>query len=207
MQVAARWRTAALIAAALFAGSIIGPPLVQAATAGLVTIQGANSTNQAQVNASGQLSVNPNLAKTNASQLLVAEADPANDVVIRGFGNCTAGFYTVPSGKALIITGVTYFLDADTVGTRAEMDVFIGPAATPCVNLIAAGISSDARVAQSQNFQPGIPVPAGDAIGANNFNNTFGAAALYGYLVPAAAVPASIAHAYPKASSLAGLHR
>jgi hypothetical protein len=60
MQATEKWRTAALVAVALLAGSVIGPPLVQAATAGLVTIQGAGSSHRAQVNSKGQLSVNPN---------------------------------------------------------------------------------------------------------------------------------------------------
>jgi hypothetical protein len=52
-----RWRTVALVAGSLLAGSLIGPPLVQAATASLVTIQGAKSTNQAKVSSTGELSV------------------------------------------------------------------------------------------------------------------------------------------------------
>jgi hypothetical protein len=50
MERANRWRGAALAAIGLLAGSILGPPAVQAAT-GLVTIQGAGST----VNAAGFL--------------------------------------------------------------------------------------------------------------------------------------------------------
>jgi hypothetical protein len=52
-----RWRGVALVAAGLFAGSVFGPPLVQAAT-GLVTIQGADSSHKARVDGSGELMVN-----------------------------------------------------------------------------------------------------------------------------------------------------
>ena len=54
MQFKDRWRTVALVAGSLLAGSLVGPPLVQAATAGLVTIQGAKSTNQAKVSSTGR---------------------------------------------------------------------------------------------------------------------------------------------------------
>ena len=60
MQLTDTWRTAALVATALLAGSIIGPPLVQAATTGIVTIQGSGSSHRAKVSSTGQLSVNPN---------------------------------------------------------------------------------------------------------------------------------------------------
>lgn len=46
MHEAEKWRTAALVAVALLAGSVIGPPLVQAATAGIVTIQGSGSSHR-----------------------------------------------------------------------------------------------------------------------------------------------------------------
>lgn len=77
MQAAEKWRTAALVAVALLAGSVIGPPLVQAATAGIVTIQGSGSSHRAKVSSTGQLSVNPDLAKTGAGQVKAAPADPA----------------------------------------------------------------------------------------------------------------------------------
>jgi hypothetical protein len=52
-----RWHGVALAAAGLLAGSIFGPPVVQAAT-GLVTIQGAGNAHKAKVNGAGELMVN-----------------------------------------------------------------------------------------------------------------------------------------------------
>jgi hypothetical protein len=193
MQATERWRTAALIAAALLAGSIIGPPLVQAATAGLVTIQGAGSSHRAKVNSSGQLSVNPNLAQTGAGQVKAAPADPGKAVVIFSFPKCTAnGVYRVPAGHALIITGVNFYNAAHTAGMEHELDLYAGPASSPCVNLLAAGLApgTEDRISQSQVFNPGIPVPAGDALGVNA-TNELGSVEFYGYLVPKADVPAN----------------
>jgi hypothetical protein len=56
MKGANRWRGAALLAIGLFAGSILGPPVVQTATS-LVTIQGAGSTHKAKVDSAGELMI------------------------------------------------------------------------------------------------------------------------------------------------------
>ena len=55
MQITNRWRTAALVAGALLCGSVIGPPLAQAASAGLVRLEGGGSSHLAKVSSSGQL--------------------------------------------------------------------------------------------------------------------------------------------------------
>ena len=46
-------------------------------------------------------------------------------------------------------------------------------------------------MSQNQVFSPGIPVPAGDALGVTQGNDN-GVAFIYGYLVPASAVPHGI---------------
>lgn len=192
MQAADRWRTMALVTAALLAGSIIGPPLVQAATASIVTIQGGGSSNKAKVSSTGQLSVNPNLAKTGADQVEAAPADPGQAVVLLATPKCAAGgIYTVPAGKALIVTGVTFYNAASTANVAHELDLDAGPAASPCLSVLAAGIapSSEDRISQNQAFSPGIPVPAGDALGVPAVND-LGTVEFYGYLVPKADVPA-----------------
>lgn len=191
MQATEKWRTTALVAGALLAGSVIGPPLVQAATTGFVTIQGSGSSHRAKVSSTGQLSVNPNLATTNAGQVKVAPADPGRAVVVFSFPSCkTNGIYTVPAGHALIITSVNFYNAANTAGMAHELDLDAGPAASPCVHILAAGIAptSEDRISQSQVFNPGIPVPAGDAIGVPEVNE-LGSVEFYGYLVPKADVP------------------
>lgn len=107
MQFKDRWRTVALVAGSLLAGSLVGPPLVQAATAGLVTIQGAKSTNQAKVNSTGELSVNPNLTQTAAGQLLATEVAPSSfyqNAINLPTTPTFAPVATPPSGMALVIT-------------------------------------------------------------------------------------------------------
>lgn len=192
MQAAEKWRTAALVAVALLAGSVIGPPLVQAATAGIVTIQGSSSSHRAKVSSTGQLSVNPDLAKTGAGQVKAAPADPGKTVVVFSFPTCKAnGSYKVPAGQALIITGVNFYNAANTAAMAHELDLDAGPAPSPCLHILTAGIApgSEDRISQNQAFNPGIPVPAGDAVGVAD-DNELGSVEFFGYLVPKADVPA-----------------
>src|SRR5262249_22220094 len=69
MKLSSRWRTASLVAGALFIGSVIGTPLAQAVSAGLVRIEGGHNANLAAVSKTGQLSVNAGLATTAAGQV------------------------------------------------------------------------------------------------------------------------------------------
>jgi hypothetical protein len=194
MQVSRRWRTASLVAGALLIGSLIGPPLAQAASAALVRIEGANSTHVAAVSKSGQLSVNAGLSTTPAGQVKVALASPANTVVVTTVGlTCAAGgVYKVPAGKALIITSVNFDLDA--VSPSAEGTGLIltaGPSAHPCKSTVASAFAPVGTdfASVDQVYPAGIPVPAGDALGLAAGVNDGGLATIYGYLVPAAAVP------------------
>lgn len=194
MQVSSRWRTASLVAGALLIGSLIGPPLARAASAALVRIEGANSTHVAAVSKSGQLSVNAGLTTTPAGQVKVALASPADTVVVTTTAlSCGAGgVYKIPAGKALIITSVNFDLDA--VSPSAEGTGLIltaGPSAHPCKSTVAtafAPVGTD-FASVDQTYPSGIPVPAGDALGLTPGANDAGLATIYGYLVPAAAVP------------------
>ena len=205
MDASARWRTATLMAAALLTGTIAGPAVVQAAATGLVKIVGASSSHEAKVSSSGQLSVDAGLTMTKAGQVQTAEASPSSYVIALAGPSCAAGgIYKIPAGKALIITGVDFYLDADSsTPSQLQQDLEVGPAATPCKHIIAAGEDTTQIVAQQQVFQPGIAVPAGDAVGLTTADPS-GGAEIYGYLVPASAVPASADHNLPAAGS-AGL--
>jgi hypothetical protein len=194
MQVSSSWRTASLVAGALLAGSLIGPPLAHAASAALVRIEGANSTHVAAVSKSGRLSVDAGLATTPAGQVKVALASPANavDVITQGPTCAAGGFYTVPAGKALIITSVNFILDATSPSVEGVGLVLgAGPAAHPCKSSVAAAYAPVGTDFQSvdQVYPSGIPVPAGDALALIVGANGGGIADIYGYLVPAAAVP------------------
>ena len=196
MKVPNRWRTAGLVACALIIGTIIGPPLARAATAGLVRLEGGGSSNVAKVNSAGRLSVNAGLATTAAGQVKSALASPAQTVAAEArTPTCNAGgFYTIPKGKALVITGATFLNTAVTTGMPHQLELVAGPAAAPCTGsafvLTAAGApSSEDFTTQNQVFCPGIAVPAGDALALFAGANDRGSLLAYGYLVPASAVP------------------
>jgi hypothetical protein len=193
MQVSSRWRTASLVAGALLIGSLIGPPLAQAASAALVRIEGANSTHVAAVSKSGRLSVDAGLATTPKGQLEVTLASPTNMVIVNTQSlTCAAGgVYTVPAGKALIITSVNFILQAPTPSAEGTGLVLLaGPVAHPCTSLVAAAyepVGTDFK-SVDQVYPSGIPIPAGDALGLTPGANDAGIADIYGYLVPAATV-------------------
>jgi hypothetical protein len=183
------------VAGALLIGSVIGAPLAQAVSAGLVRIEGGHTAHLAAVSKSGQVSVNAGLATTAAGQVKSALASPADTVtVVANAPTCSAGgVYTIPAGKALIITGATFQESAVTAGKPHGLGLYAGPAASPCSFVLAAADapSSEDLVSQNQVFSPGIPVPAGDALGQIEGNDG-GVTLVYGYLVPASAVPRGI---------------
>ena len=194
MKVSNRWRMATLLAGALLAGTIIGPPIVQAATASLIRIEGGGSSHLATVSNSGQLSVNTGLASTPTRQLQVADASPSSLVNVWSNPNCSAGgIYTVPAGKALIITALNFYNWTGSPGSH-QLVMYAGPPAAPCsssAHPLSAGVGTDNGDSMvNQVYPSGIVVPAGDAVGLNTFNDS-GSAELYGYLVPASAVPQS----------------
>lgn len=184
------WITVALTGAALLVGTVLAPTVVQAATAGLVRIEGGGSTHVATVNTAGQLSVTDGTQHSRAGQLKVVTSDPGKAVVqFLSSLTCSAGgSYTAPPGKALIITGLTFY-NIPTGGTPDAQEVLVGPAATPCSgSLVAAGLGPGTNTTLPQTFDPGIPVPAGYAVGGHEVDD-HGSVSLYGYLVPAADVP------------------
>jgi hypothetical protein len=189
MSKTSRWPIAALVAGALLVGTIIGPSVVQAASAGLVRIEGGGNSHEAKVSASGQLSVNPGLAETPAHQVLAAEASPSSFVTAISLADCSAGgMYKIPRGHAFILTGADFDnISANNVSGE-QFVIMYGSSASPCTFDAAAAGNSALLDTQNQVFQPGIAIPAGDAIGLSSQNDS-GAVQIYGYLVPASAVP------------------
>jgi hypothetical protein len=174
MRGSTRWLVAGLMAGALLVGTVIGPSVVQAATAGLVRLEGGGSSNVAKVSATGQI--------------LAAEASPSSYVTAIGLANCSAGgIYAVPRGDALILTGAD-FDNISTDGTSAEqLGIAYGKTASPCTFDAAVAGSTALVETENQVFQPGIVIPSGDAIGLIGQNDS-GAVQIYGYLVPASTV-------------------
>ena len=164
-------------AMALAIGVLVGATLVSgvavAAAPPLTTIADSTGTNKAGVNGAGQL--------------LAVQSNPRNLVEVLGAGgNSTCeSIYTVPAGKALIITSVTFYLQPSSVDA-AEID--LRDNCSPRV--IAAGISAE-RAVQTQTLGAGVAIPTGHTVGAASFNGVVGALMFYGYLVPSQLVPAS----------------
>src|SRR5262249_52392800 len=153
MKISRRWRTASLVAGALVIGTIVGPPLAQAATASLIRLEGGSSSNVASVAGTGQLQV--------------AQANPGSLVIRVGAETCAKnGFYKVPAGKALILTAVDFYNGAPPNDTH-NLLLLAGPAASPCGagnHLLAADSTASLAESQNQTFPTGIAIPAGDAL-------------------------------------------
>ena len=202
------WRTAAMVAAAVVAGAIVGPPLAQAAATatGLVRLAGGGSSHLAKVSASGQLSVNPGLEQTAAHQILAVQASPSSFVTAIGGltppPNCSkGGFYQIPKGHAFILTGADFFNLASSTAPPERLLIADGPSDAPCSNVIAESSSEEGQATANQVFQPGIAIPAGDALGLGA-NADLGGVIIYGYLVPASEVPPHAATAGASVKSL-----
>jgi hypothetical protein len=128
----------------------------------------------------------------------VATAAPGQAVSEIVFPTCDAGSsYIVPAGKALIITRLEFYMVPTVLTGDIETDLFAGPAATPCCQVIAVALSAPTSGTVPQTFDPGIPVPAGDGVGGVHRDNA-GTVFMYGYLLPAADVPASAVSGQPR---------
>ena len=202
------WPAAAMVAGALLVGTVIGPAVVQAATAGLVRLEGGGSSHVAKVSSSGQLAVNPGLAQTRAHQLLAVQASPSSYVALDiANATCPAASYQAPRGDALIITGALFVHYPTTSAPPAGLGIAYGPAAKPCSFAGTFSVTNQSlEISDYQEFQPGIAIPAGDAIGMYDLHDG-GAAVIYGYLVPAADVPRHPAAAGHRLSSFLPVFR
>ncbi len=93
---------------------------------------------------------------------------------------------------------MTFFDIAVTSGSPHGLNLEAGPAATPCSRFAAIAGATQTLETHIQAFNPGILVPAGNAFGIAGGNDD-GDVLIYGYLVPAAAVPASALNNLPAA--------
>jgi hypothetical protein len=143
------------------------------------------------------LSVNAHLKTTAAGQPEATTADPGTAVIVKiDPSSCAAGgVYHAPTGHALIITGVNFYGYAIKAGQNHELDLYAGASVSPCFHPLTVGASDQNQLTLHQDFNPGIPVPAGDVFGTKSTNDE-GEIEIYGYLVPASDVPANaLAHA------------
>lgn len=196
MQVKNNWRTVALVTVSLLAGSVLGPPLVQAAvqaTAGLVTIQGAKSTNKARVSGTGELSVNPNLKQTPAGQLLATEVAPSSfyqPAPVDYSKSAILPVATPPSGKAVVITYLHTDIGEDpTPGQGNDVIYIIGNSAcTMRVGNWEAIINPATDGEQDTPLYPGLAIPTGESLCATEGGGVAAAGGVSGYTVPSSEV-------------------
>jgi hypothetical protein len=156
---------------------------------------------KASVDASKRLKVGDGSgAMTVDGSVLAPETTPANLVrIFAAASSSCSNAYTIPAGKALILKSMSaYMHTAGSPGSDVEAIVY--PVANCGGALAAAAISDRAHETVFQTFGSGIGVPAGRTISTLGFNAS-GTLYLYGYLVPASAVPATAAaKAAPQAS-------
>ncbi len=136
MEHASRWRGVALVAAGLFAGSILGPPVVQAATS-LVTIQGSGSTHKAKVNGAGELMVNGETRPLPPASDWFASQDVA------GVGALSL------TGAVLLIGPVSSPIDVTSVSISLEPEVTSGSAD---IRLLAGHVAGSATSCAGATF-------------------------------------------------------
>jgi hypothetical protein len=124
--------------------------------------------------------------------------NPANIVTIpisNSGSKCeTSRQYVVPAGKALIITAISGFENAND-STSGSIGFLVHDGANCTGSLVAAHVSSAANGARyapvNVDLGVGIAVKAGKTVSLTSFSN-FGVTFLHGYLTPASAVPAAM---------------
>jgi len=181
------WRVAGLLAIGVLVGSVIGPPIVQAATS-LVTIQGAGSTHKAKVSSTGRLYVDSEAAVNKAGQLLTGQGAPSTykAIFIGATPDCTTPGFTVPAGKAFIVTDVTYFITSSSPPSEGDLLLVIGTGGT-CASFVSAAITLGGETV-TEPYPTGIPLSTGTQLSIVPLGVGAGSAVIYGYLVPAGAI-------------------
>jgi hypothetical protein len=153
-------------------------------------VDGTTASRIAHVDATGKLEVGDGSGPLTVNGgVLAAPAAPAS--LFRVFGVPTAScspFYTVPAGKALILTSMTVFSHSASAGSNTELDLF----ASGCSDFLGATVSDRAHETITQSFGTGIALPTGTSLAFLGINQN-GSAYVYGYLVPASQVPATSA--------------
>jgi hypothetical protein len=123
-------------------------------------------------------------------QIGAADETPGNFVyVFFNTPNVCTNVYTVPAGKALVLKSLHAYL-FKLNGASPDLQVVMWGAASCSGDVKAAAISSQSRESKVADFGNGLVIPAGRTISVSSLNNS-GTASIYGYLVPAAWVPAS----------------
>jgi len=145
-----------------------------------VAITDPSTGNRAKVDTAHELSVTDRLTdqRVTATNLV--------SFFSFGFSSSCANFYTIPAGKALIVTSATFYMKGPG-GTDSELYVYNQ---ANCGGTPFASAISDRKAETVVNvLGSGYPIPGGRVIsvGANADNGS--GVQVYGYLIPAAQLP------------------
>jgi hypothetical protein len=174
-------KVAGLLVAGFVASALLIPTGALSAAPSLVGITDNSGTHVASVD--------------KAHQLLAAQSDPANAVVIRAGVNGTScgKIYTVPTGKALVLETVTLAGSFTGTGTATgELVIYSGPGCSgPIWALTYFSQSAGTSQTINENLGSQAVIPQGTELDMFELPSlTSSNALLYGYLVPAGAAPA-----------------
>jgi hypothetical protein len=120
-----------------------------------------------------------------ARQLVTVEGAPPSQVVhVSTGGQGCVQVYTPPSGKAIVVTAVTWQLGSGTAGVHDEADL----TDYPCNVVYDDAFTVQAYDVQRQTYPTGLPMPAVGLYAPNNGGNYAGIS-VTGYLIPASQLP------------------
>jgi len=169
-------RMAGVVLISMLVGALAMPRIAQA-VGSVVTIQGGGSTSKAGV--------------TKANQLLGTETAAASLHVYRASlgGSACHTLAAAPAHRGIILSHLVLSVTS-TAGPTNEVVLYRGAGCGPLTEWLrfAQGAGSTVDVSLGQGFA----VKAGDAVSVQN-GNIAGDITAFGYLVPAAAVPATTA--------------
>lgn len=156
-------------------------------------VMAANSPLTAISNAAGTRTV----TVTAANQLLAAESDPKNAVVVYGSPGIgeAENVYLVPAGKALVVkTGTLSALFGSSTG-KGNIGIYVdAPSHSYAQNFTYFSASQGLDQSTQVDFGSQLVFPTGAEVGLVDTGISSTDIWLYGYLVPASAAPPPPAH-------------
>lgn len=162
-------RPSSCFAAAVAAAAIV-PVSAHAAGPSTVVIGNPNNNSTAVVTQTHQLQTT-----------IIAPKDVLHFAVGIAPGTC-GPVYTPPTGKAIVVTQITYDLGSGAQGTESYGEL----ATSGCSAIYDIGDTVQAYEAQSHTFPTGLPMPS---VYINNGSSVPILVTLTGYLIPATQLP------------------
>jgi hypothetical protein len=165
-----------------------------------VAITDPGGVNRAKVSTGGALSVSGT----------ATVATPSNLVRISGLGilGLCSSLYTVPAGKALILTSGSIHAHSSAPNDQAHVGIYLTSPDNPCFDPIteAFGDATTNWVTTPVDYGSGLALPTGTQLAVAGAAGN-GVVELHGYLVPASAVPAAATASPTVAAPLSAISR